>query len=319
MAKFLRALAFTALALLPAWHATAQTFNKPVRVIVPYPAGDLADTIARLLQPALQAALGQPIVIENKPGASGLLGLQAALQGERDHTFVMGQMGAMAVAPNINRQPFDVRTEFVPVAEAYTNYMLLVANPEVPAKNLQELIAYSKANPGKLRLATNGEGGFPHLAMELLRERSGIDFLHVPYKGSGQPVTDVIGGQADLTIAGFSTTYSHVQSGRLKAMGVTGRDRPGIAPAVSTFAEAVPGYEALGWFGLFAPKGMPVANIQAVNTAVNNALKTPEVRQKAELLGLDTAMGTPEQFGEVWRKDHDKWGNLIRNLKLDRK
>jgi tripartite-type tricarboxylate transporter receptor subunit TctC len=319
MRKLLRALALSGLGLLVAGLATAQTFTKPIRVIVPYPAGDLADTIARLLQPALKDALGQPIVIENKPGASGLLGLQTALQGERDHTFVMGQMGAMAVAPNINKQPFDVRAEFVPVAQAYTNYMLLVANPEVPAKNLQELIAYSKANPGKLRLATNGEGGFPHLAMELLRERSGIDFLHVPYKGSGQPVTDVIGGQAELTIAGFSTTYGHVQSGRLKAMGVTGRDRPGIAPAVSTFGEAVPGYEALGWFGLFAPKGMPAASIQAVNTAVNNALKTPEVRQKADSLGLDTVMGTPEQFGEVWRRDHDKWGTLIRNLKLDRK
>lgn len=319
MAKFLRALAFSVLAFLPALQAAAQTFTKPIRVIVPYPAGDLADTIARLLQPALKDALGQPIVIENKPGASGLLGLQAALQGERDHTLVMGQMGAMAVAPNINKQPFDVRAEFVPVAQAYTNYMLLVANPDVPAKNLQELIAYSKANPGKLRLATNGEGGFPHLAMELLRERSGIDFLHVPYKGSGQPVTDVIGGQAELTIAGFSTTYGHVQSGRLKALGVTGRERPAMAPTVPAFGESVPGYEALGWFGLFAPKGMPQAQIQAVNNAVNNALKTPELRQRAESLGLDTAMGTPEQFGEVWRKDHDKWGGLIRNLKLERK
>lgn len=319
MRWILRALAFSALGLLPAWHAAAQPFTKPVRVIVPYPAGDLADTIARLLQPALKDALGQPIVIENKPGASGLVGLQTALQGERDHTLVMGQMGAMAVAPNINKQPFDVRDEFVPVAQAYSNYMLLVANPEVPAKNLQELVAYSKANPGKLRLATNGEGGFPHLAMELLRERSGMDFLHVPYKGSGQPVTDVIGGQAELTIAGFSTAYAHVRSGRLKAIGVTGRERPAIAPALATFGEAVPGYEALGWFGLFAPKGMPQASIQAVNTAVNNALRTADIRQKAEALGLDTAMGTPEQFGEVWRKDHDKWGGLIRNLKLDRK
>lgn len=319
MRTFLGALALAALALLPAAPAAAQAFTKPIRVVVPYPAGDLADTIARLLQPALKDALGQPIVIDNKPGASGMLGLQAALQGERDHTLVMGQMGAMAVAPNINKQPFDVRAEFVPVAQAFSNYMLLVANPEVPAKNLQELVAWSKANPGKLRLATNGEGGFPHLAMELLRERAGIDFLHVPYKGSGQPVTDVIGGQAELTIAGFSTTWPHVQSGRLKALGVTGRERPSIAPAVSTFGESVPGYEALGWFGFFAPKGMPSAAIQAVNTAVNNALKTPEVRQKAEQLGLDIAMGTPEQFGDVWRRDHDKWGGLIRNLKLDRK
>ena len=319
MSKLFRAAAVsTMLGLVAAFGASAQTFTKPIRVIVPYPAGDLADTIGRLLSPKLKDALGQPIVIENKPGASGLLGLQTALQGEPDnHTFVLGQMGAMAVAPNINKQPFDVRKEFVPVAMAYTNYMLLVANPNVPAKNLAELIAYGKANPGKLRLATNGEGGFPHLAMELLKQRTGIDFLHVPYKGSGQPVTDVIGGQADMTIAGFSTTYPHVQSGRLTAIAVTGKSRPANAPNVQTFNETVPGYEALGWFGFFAPKGTSQAAIDAVNAAVNNAIKSPDVHQKAVTLGIDESPGTPAQFGATWNQDYDKWGKLIRDLKLD--
>jgi len=302
-------------------HAqTAQTFTKPIRIIVPYPGGDLADTIARLLSPKLKEALGQPILIDNRPGASGLLGLQAALQGESDsHTFVLGQMGSMAVAPITGKQTFDVRSEFVPVAMAYTNYMLLVGNPGLPVKSLSELIAYAKANPGKLRLATNGEGGFPHLAMELLKERTGIDFIHVPYKGSGQPITDTIGGQVDVTIAGFSSLYRHVQSGRVVPIAITGSSRSANAPTIQTFGETVPGYEALGWFGFFAPKGTSASAINAMNAAVNAALKMPDVRQKAATLGLDTVPGTPAQLGVAWRQDYEKWGKLIHTLKLDAK
>jgi tripartite-type tricarboxylate transporter receptor subunit TctC len=315
------ALAFVALA--SAVSANAQSspvFSKPIRVIVPYPAGDLADVIARLLAPKLKESLGQPIVIDNKPGASGLLGLQMALQGEPDnHTFVMGQMGSMAVAPITNKQPFDVREKFVPVAMTYTNYMLIVGRAGLPAKNLTELIAYSKANPGHLTLAINGEGGFPHLAMELLKERSGLSFTHIPYKGSGQPTTDVVAGIVDLTLAGFSSVYPQVQSGRVVPIAITGKARTSNAPNIPTVGETVPGYEALGWFGLFAPNGTSTAAITAMNEAVNAALKSPEIRQRAEALSLDTSPGTPAQFGAVWQQDYDKWAKLIRSLNLQAK
>jgi tripartite-type tricarboxylate transporter receptor subunit TctC len=317
---FRAAVVSAALGLVTAFGAAAQTFTKPIRVIVPYPAGDLADTIGRLLAPKLKDTLGQPIVIENRPGASGLLGLQAALQGENDgHTFVLGQMGSMAVAPITNKQPFDVRSEFVPVAMAYTNYMLIVANPAVPAKNLPELIAYSKSQPGQLKLATNGEGGFPHLAMELLKDRSGLDFVHVPYKGSGQPVTDVIAGHVGFTVAGFSSVYPHVKNGRVVPIAITGKARTPNAPDVPTVGEAVPGYEALGWFGYFAPKGIAPASVNAFNAAVNTALKMPDIQQRAEQLGLDTAPATAAQFATVWREDYDKWAKQIRSLKLEAK
>jgi len=305
---------------LTVFSAAAQTFTKPIRVIVPYPAGDLADTTSRLLVPILQDSLGQPIVIENRPGASGLLGLQAALSGNNDgHTFVLGQMGSMAVAPISNKQPIDVRAEFIPVAMAYSNYMLLVATPSLPVKTIPELVAYSKANPGKVSLATNGEGGFPHLAMELLKERTGLNFIHVAYKGSGQPVTDAIGGQVSLTIAGFSSVYPHVLSGRLVALGLTGKSRNKDAPSIPTFGESVPGYEALGWFGFFARKDMPAASVAAFNTAVNAALSNPVVIQKSKTLGLDTDSGTPAQLGLAWRNDYDKWGNQLRSLNLEAK
>jgi tripartite-type tricarboxylate transporter receptor subunit TctC len=323
MSKLIRsALVLAALCVLTTFGAGAhaQTFTKPIRVIVPYPAGDLADTIGRLLAPKLKDALGQPIVIDNRPGASGLIGLQVALQDKSDgHTFVLGQMGSMAVAPTTNKLPFDVRAEFVPVAMAYTNYMALVANPTLPVKTIPQLIAYSKANPGKVRIATNGEGGFPHLAMELLRERTALEFLHVPYKGSSQPLTDVVGGQVELTVAGFSTVYPYVKSGRLNAIALTGKTRTNIAPTIPTIDESVSGYEALGWFGFFAPKGMPAASVTAFNEAVNAALKMPEIQQRADVLGLDTSPGTPAQFGTRWREDYDKWGKLIRTLKLDAK
>lgn len=321
MNKFIRAAALSAvLGVLAVAGAAAQTFTKPIRVIVPYPAGDAADSIARSLAPKLKDLLGQPIIIDNKPGASGLLGLQSAMAAENDgHTFVLGQMGSMAVAPITNKQPFDVRTEFVPVAMTYTNYMLLVANPALPFKTFPEMLAYSKANPGQLKLATNGEGGFPHLAMELLAQRSGLAYVHIPYKSSSQPVTDVIAGHVSMTVASFSVVYPQVQSGRVAAIGLTGKARTPIAPTIGTLAETVPGYEALGWFGFFATKSTPAASINAFNTAVNAAMKVPEIQQHAQAQGLDTLALTPAQFGAVWRDDYDKWGKLIRELKLEAK
>lgn len=305
-------------AALPSVSAAQAYPDKPIRVIVPYPPGDLADIIARLIGPKITEQLGQPVVVENRPGASGMVGLQNATQAPPDgYTLVLGQMGSMAVAPIINKQPFDVRDAFVPVAMAYTNYLMLVSHPDFPAKTLPDLIAYSKANPGKVSLATNGEGGFPHLAVELLKRQTGFSFTHIPYKGSNQSVTDVIGGQVPLTISGASSMNPHVKAGRLHGIAITARERSRITPDVPTFKEAVPDYEALGWFGFFAPKGTPDAIISKLNNSVNAALKMPDVAQKAATLELDTSPGSPQYFGVVWRRDYDKWGSIIRDLKLD--
>jgi tripartite-type tricarboxylate transporter receptor subunit TctC len=301
--------------------AAAQTFpSKPIRIIVPFSAGDLADTIARMLGPKMSDQLGQPVLVENRPGASGLIGLQTAMQAEPDgHTLVLGQMGGMAVAPNINRQPFSVREEFIPVAPAYANYMLLVAHPSVQGSTLPELIAYSKANPGKLTLATNGQGGFPHLAMELLREQTGLDYVHVPYKGASQIPLDIIGGRVDLTILGYSSLIQHVQGGKLKAIAVTGPERPVNSPNIPTMGETVPGYSALGWFGFFARKGTPPAAITAINDAVNAALKAPDVAERARTFDIDPMPGAPGDLEKLWRQDFDRWGRLIRELNLSPK
>ncbi|MDN3986153.1 Bug family tripartite tricarboxylate transporter substrate binding protein [Zwartia vadi] len=301
--------------------AGAQTYpNKPIKIIVPYPAGDLADVISRLIGEKISAELKQSIVVENKPGASGLLGLQALAQTEPDgYTFAMGQMGSLAVAPITNKWTINVLKDFKPVAMTFTNYMMLVTNAQFPPKTLSELIAYSKTNPGKVRVATNGEGGFPHLTVELLKQKAGFNYDHIPYKGGSQIMPDLIAGRVEATVLGFSSLYPQVQAGRLNAIAVTGKNRPATAPEVATIGETVQGYESLGWFGLIAPKNTPDDRIKVVNDAVNKALAMPAVLEQAKKLGLVADPGSPAQFAKTWQQDYDKWAGIIKSLNLDNK
>jgi tripartite-type tricarboxylate transporter receptor subunit TctC len=305
--------------LLAAGGAWAQDYpSRPIKVVVPYPPGDLADVIARLLGNEMAKELGQPIVVDNRPGAAGLIGLQVVANAEPDgYTLVLGQMGSVAVAPNINKWPFKVRDVFDPVVMAYTNYMMLVTTPSLPVKTLPELIAYSKAHPGHVRAATNGTGGLPDLAIELLRKQVGFDFSHIPYRGSSQILSDVMAGRVDMTIFGYSGLYPYVQDGRLRGIAVTGRQRAPNAPDIPTVGETVPNYEALGWFGYFAPKGTPVAVVTKINTAVNHAIAAPDVQEQARRLGLDPSAGTAADFAQAWKTDYDKWGGIIRDLGLE--
>ena len=300
---------------------SAQSYpNKPIKIIVPYPAGDLADVISRLIGEKVSAELKQSIIVENKPGASGLLGLQALAQAEPDgYTFAMGQMGSLAVAPITNKWTINVLKDYKPVAMTFTNYMMLVTNAQFPPKTLPELIAYSKANPGKVRVATNGEGGFPHLTVELLKKNTGFEYDHIPYKGASQIMPDLIAGRVEATVLGFSRLYPHVQAGRLNAIAVTGKNRPATAPGVATIGETVKGYESLGWFGLIAPKNTPDDRIKIVNAAVNKALAMPAVLEQAKKFGLVADPGTPAQFGKAWQKDYDKWAGIIKSLNLNNK
>jgi tripartite-type tricarboxylate transporter receptor subunit TctC len=309
----------TALAL-PTATAAASYPTRPIRVIVPFSAGDLADVIARLVGEKMGQELGQPIVVENRPGASGLIGLQAAMQAPADgYTLVLGQMGGMAVAPNINRYPFAVEKEFAAVAGMYSNYMLLVSTNDFAPRTIPELVAYSKANPGKVRVATNGEGGFPHLAIELLKASTGLDYTAVPYKGAAGIPADVMSGRVELTILGYSSLMPYVKGGKMKAIAVTGKARPEQEPSIPTFAESVPNYQALGWFGLFARKDTPADVVKVLNDAVNKALAMPDVAKRAHDLGLDPAGGTPHEFQVMWEEDYNKWGKLIRDLHLQPK
>jgi tripartite-type tricarboxylate transporter receptor subunit TctC len=311
----LRALSL-ALAVL-AGTAAAQNYpTRPIKVIVPYPPGDAADILARLIGPKASDRLGQQMVVENRPGASGQIGLEVLKHSAADgYTIGVGQGGNLVVAPHTYKKlPYDPLKDFVPIAVLATNYLAVVANPNVPFKTAAEMVAWAKANPGKLTLATNGEGGFPHLAFENLAVMAGFTFQHIPYKGASQIATDVIGGQVQLGIGAYTSLSPHVLSGRLRLIAVTNPVPVPNKPDLPIFADAVPGYDSRGWFGYVAPAGTPREVIRVLNEEINRAMKLPDVADKMVAAGLIIVTESPEFFGEILRSDYAKYGKLARDI-----
>jgi tripartite-type tricarboxylate transporter receptor subunit TctC len=289
---------------------------KPIRVIVPYPPGDAVDILSRLIGPKVSERLGQQMIVENRAGASGQIGLEIAARAPADgYTVAVGQGGNLVVAPHTYKKlPYDPLKDFAPVAVLATNYLAVVANPDVPFKSAAEMIAWAKANPGRLTLATNGEGGFPHLAFENLAVMAGFTFQHIPYKGAAQIATDVIGGQVQLGIGAYTSLSPHVLSGRLRLIGVTNPVRVPNKPELPIFADAVPGYDSRGWFGYIAPAGTPRESIRILNGEINRAMKLPDVADKMVAAGLIIVTESPEFFGELIRSDYAKYGKLVRDI-----
>jgi tripartite-type tricarboxylate transporter receptor subunit TctC len=296
--------------------AVAQTqHTRPIKVIIPFPAGDLVDVIARLLADDMGKELGQPVIVENRPGASGVIGLQAVAAAEPDgHTLAVGQLGNMAISPVMNKWPLDVRTAFEPVALTYTNYITILVTPSLPVKTLEELVAYSKANPGAVRIATLGIGSFPHLMFEMLRKQTGLEYTHVPYRGGIQVIPDLMAGRVEASSLSFATSLSYSNDGRLRALAMSGRARNDAAPNLPTIGETVPGFTMLGWFGYFAPKGTSPTMINRINAAVNRAMANPETQKQIKSLHIDPAPGTPADFAKVWNDDYERLSGLIREL-----
>ena len=296
-------------------HAQAWP-NKPIRVIVPYPPGDTSDIIARMIGPKMTERLGQPVVVENRAGASGQIGLEVAGHATPDgYTIAVGQGGNLVVLPHTSKNiRYDALKDFAPIAISTTNYLGIVAGPAAPFKTLPDMLAWAKANPGKLTVATNGEGGFPHLAFEHLGLLGGFSFTHIPYKGSSQIATDVIGGQVMVGIDGITGQTPHIRSGRLTLLTVTNKSRVALWPDTPAAAEAVPGYESGGWFGYVAPAGTPREIIARLNDEINRAMKQPDVVEKLVSAGLIVVAESPEYFGEVIRNDYAKYGKLVRDI-----
>jgi tripartite-type tricarboxylate transporter receptor subunit TctC len=314
---FLCALALIAAASGP--EAAAQSYpTKPVRIIVPFPPGEAADIIARLMSPVLSERMGQQFVVENRPGVSGQLGLGLLKNATPDgYTIGMGQGGNMSVAPHTYKQvPYDALKDFSPIALSATNYLAVVANPNAPFKSASEMIAWAKANPGKLSLATNGEGGYPHLAFEYLARLAGFKFLHVPYKGAAQVTTDVMGGQVQTGIGSYTSLSPHTQTGRLVLIGVTNDVRVPNKPELPVFAQTVPGYDMRGWFGVVAPAGVPRDIIRRLNSEINRAMQQPEVNSKLVTAGLNVANESPEYFEKFIRTEYAKYGKLVKDIAL---
>jgi len=301
-------------AALPA-AAQADYPAKPITIVVPFAAGGTTDILARVIGEALKTELGQPVVIDNRAGAGGNIGGALAAKAAPDgYTLFMGTVGTHAINQSLyKKMPFDPIKDFAPLTRVAMVPNLLVAHPTRPYKTVQELIAYAKANPGKVTFGSSGNGSSIHLSGELFDSMAKVDMIHVPYKGSAPAVSDLIGGQIDIMFDNMPSAIQHVRSGRLKAIAVTTAKRSPELPDVPTIAEAgVPGYEATSWFGMFAPAATPAPIVTRLNAALVKVLADPAVKKKLAEQGAEPYAEKPQQFAEFIRKESAKWSQVVK-------
>jgi tripartite-type tricarboxylate transporter receptor subunit TctC len=287
--------------------------SRPVRLVVPFAAGGVTDTSARSVADRLGARLGQPVVVENRPGASGNIGTEQVARSAPDgHTLVLGFDGTMVINPHVFAKiPFDTLRDFAPVTKLGDATLILVAHPSVPANSLQELIALAKAKP--FAFGTSGTGGTPHLAGEMLAQRTGAQLTHVPYKGGGQAVIDVVGGQIPLVFTAIATAQQYVRTNRLVGLGVPGAKRSSSLPDVPTFQESgLAGFDVSSWVGIFAPAKTPPAVVEKLQRELSAALKTPFVRERYATLGIEPVGNMPREFFEQVREDLLRWQKVVK-------
>ncbi|HET9580163.1 MAG TPA: tripartite tricarboxylate transporter substrate binding protein [Usitatibacter sp.] len=316
-----RILALLAFALVPlAALAQAGWPTKPVKLVVPFPAGGPTDVLARAVGDRLGARVGQPIVVENKPGAGGAIGTDFVAKSAPDgYTIVLATSSTHAVNPYLSKVPYDPQKDFTPIIWLGDAQRVLVVPPSLGVNNLQELIALAKKNPGKLNYSSSGVGSVVHLATEQFASLAGIRLTHVPYKGIQQSVPDLLSGQVAILFDNIMTVQQHVKSGRLKALGVSGTTPSPLLPGVPPVAQTLPGFESKTWFGLYGPAGLPPAIAERLNRELNAVLQEPGVRERFDQLGFEPAGGSAAQFERMVQADAERWKKVIRenNVKAE--
>ena len=318
--NFLRLVCAGAALALPAVAAAQAYPDKPVRVIVPVPAGGTPDVVARMVAPALIAQLGQQLVIDNRGGAGGLIGAELAARATPDgYTLFFSSPGPLTILPHLQKKvAYDTLRDFAPVSHCVTGANVLSVHPSLPAKNLKELIALAKARPGQLRFGSSGIGSSNQMAGELLKMMAGIDIEHVPYKGNAPALTDTIGGHIEMMFSGVPSLLPHIQSGRLRGIAIGSLKRFPALPNTPTFDESgLKGYEATTWFGLMAPVKTPRDIVVRLSVETDKILKSQEVRERFLVEGLEPIGGTPESFAQFIRVEIDKYAKVVKagNLK----
>ncbi len=296
--------------------ASAAYPDKPVHIIVPWAPGGSTDILARVAAEKLTHALGQPVVVENKPGASGNVGSAMVAKAAPDgYTLLFGSMSTHAMNQALMpSMPFDGVKDFTPISMLAFVTNTMVIHPSLKVTSVKELIAYAKANPGKIAYASAGPGSTNHLSAVLLEKLAGIQMLHVPYRGGQPAVVDTVAGQTQLLFSAGTQTLPHVKAGGLKLLAVTEDHRSALLPDVPTVAETVPGYEMAVWYGAFGPAGMPGDLVQRLNAEINRAMMQPDVKQRMADIGVEVINVTPAQFATTLRADAEKWGKLIREF-----
>jgi tripartite-type tricarboxylate transporter receptor subunit TctC len=288
--------------------------TRPVKIIVPFAAGGPADVYARFLAQRLQDAMGQPFVVDDRPGGGSIVGTDAAAKSAPDgHTLLVMSNTHTVNESLIPNKPFVLTRDFVPIAPINYSDLVMVVHPSVKAKTLAEFIALAKAEPGKLNYASSGPGTPYHMAGELFKAMAGVDIVHVPYKGSSGARTDIIGGQVQMMFDAVTTMSEHVKAGQVRALGTTGKVRSTVLPEVPTIGEAgVPGYEATIWIGLIAPKGTPPAIVNRLNAEITKIVAKPEVKREWAAQGATGMTMTPEEFGRYINADIVKWERIVK-------
>src|SRR4051812_23821147 len=314
-----RRTALASLASLAATSAFAQTYpQRPISLIVPWAAGGSTDILARIIGLHLHQSMGQPVIIENRTGASGNIGTLAVARAAPDgYTMLFNTMSVHTMNHALfATMPFDGVKDFSPITLLAYVTNTMVVHPSVPVNTLGEFIAYAKANPGKIAYASSGPGSTNHLCAALLEKMAGIEMLHVPYRGGAPAVADTVGGQTQLFFTAGTQSLEHVKAGRLKLLGVTEGKRSSLLPDVPIVGETVPGYEMTVWYGAFGPAGMPGQIVARLNSEISRALFLPEVKQRMADIAVEVAASTPDELGTRMRSDSEKWGRIIKGMAI---
>ena len=295
--------------------ATAQNYpQRPVRFVVPYAPGGSTDTLARSMGTKLSELLGQQMVVDNRPGANGDIGMTLVARAPADgYTIVLGYIANLAIGPSLYaKMPYDPLKDFASITQVAGASNIFVTHPSLPAKNFREFIAYTKANPKKVNFASAGVASVGHLTGELLNDMAGIDMQHVPYKGSGQAISDLVGGHIKVMISGMASTLPHVRSGRLIGIVTTGLKRTPATPDIPTIAETFSGFESSSWFGVLAPAGTPQPVVARLNADIHKSLQDPAVIKRLTGVGFEITYGTPEQFTAYIKSEIKKWAKVVK-------
>ncbi len=307
-----------ALPLLPL-SAIAQAYPaKPIRLIVPFPAGGATDILARALSQKLGEKIGQTVVVDNRPGAGGTIGADAASKASADgYTLLLATSSTHSIGPALNPKiPYNAETDFTPIAYVASSPNVVVVPTTLPVKTMREFIDYARKNPGKLNYASSGNGTIVHLTTEYFKAQSDTFILHIPYRGTALAIPDLVSGKVDVLFDSFVTGMPHVRDGKLRALAVTSAKRTALAPEMPTVSEVLPGFESVTWFGLYGPKGMPQDLITKVNQAANAALADAEVKERFARLGAEPTGGSPQAFAAMVKADNGKWKKIIAERKI---
>ncbi|HZT64084.1 MAG TPA: tripartite tricarboxylate transporter substrate binding protein [Burkholderiales bacterium] len=309
------------IASLAAFAAQAQTYpTKPVKIVVGFAPGGGSDFAARVVAQQLTERLKNQVIVENKPGAGSLLGAEYVIKSAPDGYTLLLTPASYTVNPSVYKLSFDPLNDITPIAQISKGPYIVAVHPSVPAKTLQELVAYAKANPGKLSYASSGNGAHIHVATEYLLYTAGINIVHVPYKGSGPALNDTVGGQVQMIFGSVATALQYVKSGRLRPLAVTTPKRIAAAPDVPTVAESgYPGWEVTNWHGLVGPKGLPKDIVQRLNKEINVAVHSEELKKVLSSDGLEPAGGTPEELAALLKSEVARWAQVVKraNIKID--